>query len=179
MKKTQNVSLSNSELSIWLDSYNDIFSDFDSRAYNERTLSDDFINEVRKIAREMASDKIELKLLVPSSQRTIEAEAVIVKNMHSHFRHSFNLLDREKKREFKQGVFMTLSGFVFMIISLYFSSLSDRSFFHNAIRVIMEPAGWFMVWTGLDHLYNNSRRKNPDHTFYAQMAHATISFAEV
>jgi hypothetical protein len=36
------------EISIWLDSYNDIFSDFDSRPFSERTVSDDFLSEVRK-----------------------------------------------------------------------------------------------------------------------------------
>ena len=30
-------------INIWLDSYNGIFSDFDSHPYSDRTISDDFI----------------------------------------------------------------------------------------------------------------------------------------
>lgn len=168
-----------SELSLWLDSYNDIFSDFDSRGFNERTLSDDFLNEVRKMAKEKPAAKIELKLLIPTSVRNTESEAVIVKNMHSYFMHFFSAIELEKKSEYRQGIRMTLSGFIIMSISIYVAGLSDHSFFYNAARVILEPAGWFMVWTGLDHLYTNTRRKNHEYIFYSRMAHAVINFVAV
>ena len=31
-------------VSIWIDSYDDVFSDFDPRSYDERNISDDFLN---------------------------------------------------------------------------------------------------------------------------------------
>ena len=34
-------------LELWLDSYNDIYSDFDSRHYSKRRISEDFIQELR------------------------------------------------------------------------------------------------------------------------------------
>ncbi|MEJ7738686.1 MAG: hypothetical protein WKF97_14755 [Chitinophagaceae bacterium] len=37
------------EISILPSSYDDIFSDFDPNAYAERTLSDDFITQAKKI----------------------------------------------------------------------------------------------------------------------------------
>src|SRR5690349_704077 len=50
--KDQKALLIKSELSIWLDTYDDIFSDFDPRPLNERALSDDFLSEARKMARD-------------------------------------------------------------------------------------------------------------------------------
>src|SRR4051812_10842504 len=78
--------LSKSELSIWLDNYDDIFSSFDSRPVAERTLSDDFITEARKMAREKVSGHIELKLLMPAKARHKATEEAIIKSLHERFR---------------------------------------------------------------------------------------------
>ena len=75
--------LSKSELSIWLDDNDDVFSDFDSRPINERSLSDDFLAEVRKMVREKPTGAIELKLLIPANKRKKELEAMVVKNLQS------------------------------------------------------------------------------------------------
>lgn len=45
------------EVSILLDSYDDIFSDFDPSAYSERTLSDDFIIQAKKNFRNKSGNK--------------------------------------------------------------------------------------------------------------------------
>ena len=45
------VLLSKSELSIWLDSYDDIYSDFDSRQYLKRRVSEDFLYELKNAFR--------------------------------------------------------------------------------------------------------------------------------
>lgn len=49
ISNVQDQSLLNAEISILLRSYNDIFSDFDPSTYIDRTLSDDFINQAKKI----------------------------------------------------------------------------------------------------------------------------------
>lgn len=40
------------EISLVLDTYDDIFSDFDPRPYGERALSSDFLDEAKKAARD-------------------------------------------------------------------------------------------------------------------------------
>lgn len=53
------------ELELWLDSYDDIYSDFDSRHYLERRISEDFLHELRieiKYSEQHASDMV---LLLP------------------------------------------------------------------------------------------------------------------
>src|SRR4051812_46940136 len=89
--------LRKAELSIWLDTYDDIFSDFDPRPYSERALSDDFINEARKMVREKPTGTIELKLLMPSELRNNETENIIINSLHSHFKIYANQLYTEKK----------------------------------------------------------------------------------
>lgn len=51
IEETEKI-LEMSEISIWLDNYDDIFSDFDPRPYSQRSLSDDFLAEAKKIEHE-------------------------------------------------------------------------------------------------------------------------------
>ena len=66
-----------SEISVALDSYDDIFSDFDPRDYSKRGLSEDFINEVKKASRAKPTGGLELKILIPENLRNKSHEHVI------------------------------------------------------------------------------------------------------
>ena len=47
LKNPKNNNLDYS-ISLWIDSYDDIFSDFDPRPFSARNISDDFLYEVKK-----------------------------------------------------------------------------------------------------------------------------------
>lgn len=168
--------LSKSELSIWLDSYDAIFSDFDSRSFSERTLSDDFIIEAKKMAKEKSTGAIELKLLMPAQHRQKNTEEIIVKSLHMHFRRFAHLLEQEMKQARKKGLLLSLLGFSIMSCAVYLAGISEKNFLINASRVIMEPAGWFFVWTGFENIFYVSRKKKPEFNFMDRMAHAEIKF---
>src|SRR5690349_16056289 len=108
--------LARSELSIWLDTYDDIFSDFDSRPYTDRALSDDFLNEMRKIVREKPGGSVELKLLIPTRLHNIETERIIIKNLHTHFHHAAQLLGDEMRQTTRRGYLFATLGLILMII---------------------------------------------------------------
>lgn len=57
------------EINILLSSYSDIFSDFDPSAYSERTLSDDFIIQTKKISKNKSGKTMSLRLLLPANKR--------------------------------------------------------------------------------------------------------------
>jgi hypothetical protein len=168
--------LSKSELSIWLDEYDDIFSDFDSRPIDERSLSDDFLVEVRKMVREKPTGSISLKLLIPAGKRKKEIEAVAIKNLHTYFRHAATAIHNEMRKTRQRGILLSVLGFVFMIGTAYVVSISSRSFFFIALQIVLEPSGWFMVWTGMDNIFYNTRRRKPNLEFNIKMAHAEIIF---
>jgi hypothetical protein len=163
-------------LSVWLNSYDDIFSDFDPRPFNERVLSDDFITEAKKIAREKPDGKIEFKLLIPEKLRDAGAEAVIVKSLHAHFRRFARAIEIEKRKTGRMGLLLALGGFSLLSLATWIANLPVRSFFHNTSLVIIEPAGWFLAWTGLDQLFYASRKRKPELAFNDRMAHADIVF---
>jgi hypothetical protein len=172
----KNELLSKSELSIWLDDYDDVFSDFDSRPINERSLSDDFLVEVRKMVREKPSGRVELKLLIPVNKHNKELEAIVVKNLHTYFRQSASNIQTEIAKVRRRGILLTILGFALMIITAYVVYISSSSFFFKALQIVLEPSGWFMVWTGMDNIIYNNRRRKPNLDFNQKMSHAEIIF---
>lgn len=168
--------LSKSELSIWLDEYDDVFSDFDSRPIAERSLSDDFLNEVRKMVREKPSGSVQLKLLIPADKRKKELEIIAIKNLHTYFRHAAAAIQAEMMQTRRRGFLLAAFGFVVMITTAYIVSISNHSFFFNALQIVLEPSGWFMVWSGMDNIFYNSRRRRTNYEFNMKMSRAEIIF---
>lgn len=83
-------------ISLILDSYDDIFSDFDPRPYSEKALSDDFLSECRKASRDKKDDEVELRLLVPAQKREINDETKIKRRLKDHFQKHFNEKSNEQ-----------------------------------------------------------------------------------
>lgn len=171
--------LSKAELSIWLDSYEDIFSDFDSRPFEERALSDDFIHEAHKMAKEKPSGHIELKLLIPLNVRNKELEEVITRSLHSHFRFFANQLRQEMKVVKQRGMLLAIMGVIILTSTAYLVNLPVHSFLLNVLRITMEPFGLFLVWTGLEAFLYKAYKKKPERDFNTKMAHADIQFLSI
>ena len=68
MKKEDNFSFMEENIDLVIDSYEDIFSDFDARDHSVKALSDDFLNECRKAANDKIG-KIHLKFLISKDKR--------------------------------------------------------------------------------------------------------------
>jgi hypothetical protein len=46
----------------------------------------------------------------------------------------------------------------------------------TVLHVLLEPAGWFAVWFGLDQLFYGARERAHEHAFYRKMARADVAF---
>jgi len=171
--------ISIARLSIWLDNYDDIFSDFDSRTITERALSDDFIHEARKMLKEKPDGHVELKMLLPQELRDAETEKVIITSLHKQFTHFANSLKMEMKATRKQGYLMCFVGFVLMIATAYMGTHSNKMFYISALQVVIEPAGWFLTWTGFDKIFSNIRKRSSELDFNEKMAHSEIIFLAI
>jgi hypothetical protein len=164
------------EISIWIDKYDDVFSDFDSRPFSERSLSDDFLREVQKMTSHKTSGAMRLKFNVLDSDRNPESEAIIINNLNAHFRHIAEGLKQEQKQILNKGYRLLGVGFVVILLIFYLTNLSENSFLHGFI-LMLEPIAWFATWTGLDHVFQNSRKGNAALDFNSKMAFAEIAFS--
>ncbi|HWB64841.1 MAG TPA: hypothetical protein VG603_15095 [Chitinophagales bacterium] len=169
--------LNKPEISVWIDKYDDVFSDYDSRPFAERSLSDDFLREVRKMASEKSSGDIQLKFHILDDQRDPESEQIIINNLNKHFENIAQALKSEQRNILNKG-FMLLAGGTLLIVFLVFlNSMPYKSAFLAGLHSMLEPVGWFMSWTGLDHVFQNSRKAKATLHYNSMMAHASIEFS--
>jgi hypothetical protein len=165
-----------SEISLILDSYDDIFSDFDPRSYSERGLSEDFLTELKKGCKDKASGQIEITLMIPSHLKDINKELLIEKRLKAHFRKHHGLTSREIWGMRKKGGLQVLMGSALSIITALLYSLRFQDFLATFAIVIFEPASWFVIWAGYEDLFRSWKRLKPDLEFHERMAEAKISF---
>ena len=105
----------------------------------------DFLHEIRKRIHESDTGKIQLKLLLPESKRNKERETVIVRHLHSHFKYEAIEFAEHKKKMQNRGWLSTLAGLIIMMFAAWFVYNSAKHFSISMLRVITEPAGWFLV----------------------------------
>lgn len=159
-----------------MDSYNDIFSDFDPRQVSTRSLSDDFIAQIKKTQRESKGDKAVLRLLMPSALRKTDEESLIMERLHSYFNTIHQQLRDVARATNTKGVYFILAGITLMVAASYISFTKSEKFYIHLLLVLFEPAGWFLLWAGLDHLIYFSKNKKNEFDFYKKMANAEIEF---
>jgi len=171
------MSLRHVNVSLVLENYEDLFSDFDPRGYGERALSQDFLDECRRSIRDHHEKELALNFLVPTHMRNETDEANIRHRLKSHFqKHA-----REKLNEVRgikvRGVRFFIAGAFFMMIAAYLYGLEGGGLGCRLLLVIFEPAGWFSFWTGLDQIFFTANDKMPDAEFYRKAAGMQITFS--
>ena len=164
-----------SEISLLLNSYNDIFSDFDPRNYSVRSLSDDFLNEAKRATVDKSLKGIDLKFLVPHNKRSLHEEEIIKKRLKEYFKRHYDLVHEEIKTMVQQGLLFTLFGILLMFLAV-FISFRENTIFTKFLFVLLEPGGWFCFWSGLDQVIFEPKTKKHELDFYKKMANSKINF---
>ncbi len=167
------------EISIWIDDYNDIFSDFDPRDYSERNISDDFLDEVKRVASESESDVKTLRLLIEAKLRDEKTEATIVERIHQELADNYQSSDLRRKKLRTRSILFLSAGLLMILGASYFSYLkADHPLMHIPL-VILEPAGWFLTWTGLEQIFRSGKKFLPEYVFFGKLSQSNIVFANI
>jgi len=167
-----------SAISLQLDSYNGIFSDFDPRPYSQRSLSDDFITEAKKASKDKASGQFELHLLIPKHHRNSSHEITIRRRLKEHFKRHLDMVKKEVQGIFRLGLGFVLFGVLVMFLATYvLFNFPDENFFTHFMVILLEPAGWFMFWEGLNLVVFKTKEKRPELTFQEKMSKVDVMFS--
>lgn len=166
-----------SAISLWIDGYEDIFSDFDPRPYSQRIISDDFLFEAKRAVRETSTGKIELKLLIPENKRNKNQESIIKKRLKDSFHKQYHNLQKEKKNIIKKGIAFAITGIILMFLATFILvKYPEEHFFLSFLIVLLEPAGWFTFWEGLNLVIFDSKEKKQELEFNKKMSKCIILF---
>jgi hypothetical protein len=169
--------LAESEVSLVIENYDEIFSSFDPRPYSRRALSVDFLDEARRATREIKPGVFELRFLLPFTERKLEKEGMIKKRLKEHFKKHHEMLEGESKKVRKKGLFISFIGFFMMLVAAWIVFYGNHEFIYSVLKIIFEPGGWFTLWTGLDILFFGSKEGKSDLEFYGKMVKAEIVFS--
>ena len=145
------------EIAIVIDSWDDIFSDFDPRPLSERTLSGDFIDELKKRYRETRRGDFMVKIYAPVSLKNEESERKVIQRLKRDFRHQYLQKIKIVRRIRIRGVIFLLIGvssLSFLTLATYFKFLSQLII--EILSIILMPLGWFGFWEGLSKLVDTS-----------------------
>jgi len=165
-----------SEISLWLENYDELFSGFDPRPYSHRALSSDFLSETKKASIDK-DEKIDLELLIPSNKRDKTKEEIIRKRLRDHFNRHLNLLKTEINRTVWKGFTLAITGIILMFVAtLILFNYGDNTLFLSFLIILLEPAGWFLFWEGLDMVLFESKKIKPDLKYYEKMVKCNINF---
>ncbi len=170
--------LNATEISLILDTYDDIFSDFDPRPYNERSLSEDFLAEAKRAARDKGVN-LELRFLVPNSARNTQQEERIKHRLRAHFKSHYNQITGEIAAYRKQAMILIIIGTIIGLVEAFILS-SSNSFgldtLFTGLGIVLTPASWFSIWTGVEHLVYTPKDMISDEAFYKKMETVKITF---
>lgn len=180
LKIDEKLKVREGNISLVLDSYDALFTDFDPRPYSERALSDDFLLECKRAVREKG-EIIELRLLIPTQLRKHSEEPRIRKRLRDHFKKHFKEQEKEIRGIRRRGILWFFIGSIILTISTFLfeykgSWYQYAKFLFDFLFIISQPAGWFTLWEGLEMIFIISQEKMPDYNFYKKMANANIYF---
>ena len=165
-----------SDISLWLDYYTDIYSDFDSRHYLKRRISDDFLYELKMASKHNEGIMGNLLLLLPKEKRKEESEKLITESLANYFQKQFIALHESGRKKLLRGIILFITGITVMITNSLIIYSGKGSFPLVALRVLLEPAGWFLVWAAFDFLFYDWQELKKEKNFYRELAEANVHF---
>ena len=122
MQKEAKVSVKTeetSEIRFVINTYEDIFSDFDPRPYSLKGLSEDFLSAAKGSLTNKPIDKIDFIFLVQKKERKEKEEAVIKERLKKHFKKHMEIFEKEKSKIVKRGSIFTGVGMILMLTATF------------------------------------------------------------
>ncbi|MDD4955537.1 MAG: hypothetical protein PHP17_05830 [Candidatus Omnitrophica bacterium] len=165
------------EIGVVIDTWDDIFSDFDPRPLGERTVSGDFIDELKKRYKETQSGDFIITIYAPVSLRSEDSERMVINRLRKHFRYKF----LQKKKVITairiKGVIFVVVGICslsFFTLATYFKFMSELTL--QVLSIIFVPLGWFGIWEGFSKLIDTSPVIIRDSKLFEKLLKATYHF---
>jgi len=157
---------------IALNSYDDLFSDFDIRGYDERPFSRDFLDELNlRMIKLDSNEKIEVTLLVPEGLRNESNESVILKRMSGFFSDRYAHYRRKNKNTIIKSAVFVIIGLLLMFIANFFTEKIPAAFGD----FLLIPS-WYFVWSGLEQFVESREGIKDKIRYYSKLTDVVKMF---
>ena len=168
------------EISIAIDTWDDIFSDFDPRPLEMRALSEDFIAELRKRYREARRGQFLINIFLPESMKDEKTEKSVIHRLKTHFKS--RSLQRQKELNgirlrgsiFVMGGIFSLGFLTYITYAKTFTELAIE-----IIGIVLMPLGWFGIWEGFSKIVDTSPIFMQEEVLFNKLSKATYKFIHI
>lgn len=164
------------ELSLWLDNYGDIYSDFDSRNYSKRRISEDFLYELKTALHNGDKKETSLVLYLPANSRVTGDETTIAQSLNYYFVHELHRCSMLYTRKLQRGLLFLLTGMLIIAANILVTYYQKNSFLPTALKLLLEPAGWYFLWSALEFLFNDLKEAKEERAYYNNLSKMKILF---
>ena len=168
------------EISVAIDRWEDIFSDFDPSPLGQRTLSEDFISELKKRYRETKRGSFIITIYAPLSLKDEQKEKVVIQRLKQYFRFRSIQAKKQLGRIRARGItFVAFGTFSLglLILLTYFKVFSELAI--EMIGIALMPLGWFGIWEGFSKIVDASPILRVDEDLFVKLARANYRFKHV
>ncbi|HSB47424.1 MAG TPA: hypothetical protein VLD37_05400 [Candidatus Bilamarchaeum sp.] len=154
-----------------LDSYDEIFSDFDPSPYTTRLLSEDFIRELRRRCTATGKGDFVVNFTLPRALRSEKIEGLVRKRIRDHFRSNLSDIEKAAKEKTRRGLLRIALG-VAISVPLFFLPVIETLPVLTVLSVLM----WYALWSGFEHVFEVSARLERKKMFYDKFLRADYNF---
>lgn len=165
------------EITIAIDSWDDVFSDFDPSPIDQRILSEDFLSELKKRYRENQRGNFIITIYAPPSMKDDLTEKLVTKRLKQYFKFQHLAVSKEVTTAIRKGFIFVVGGvFALSVQTLltYFQLLERLAI--ELMGIILMPLGWFGIWEGFSRLIEPAPFLKQEKEIFAKLSRASIKF---
>lgn len=165
------------EISLAIDSWDDVFSDFDPSPLEYRVLSEDFLLELRKHYRETPRGSYVITIYAPAVLKDDVSERLVVKRLKQYFKFRHLAAQKEINVCVKKGIIFVLFGIVFLsslILIAHYQLLSKLVI--ELLSIVFMPLGWFGIWEGFSRIIEPAPLLKQDLELFSKLSKTSFKF---
>lgn len=139
-----------------LDTYDDIFSDFDPSPYSSRIISTDLISEIMRRHRETKEGEIEVRFSIPGDLRNRDDEEVIRARLRDYFQWQAEKVRGSLSGNRRKATALLFGGLGLVTLHRLLSESLDQGTVNQIYKWFENPVellGWIATWNGVDRLF--------------------------
>ncbi len=158
---------------IALDTYDDVFSDFDPSPYQTRILSDDFLRELHRRYAETPKGDFVINFTMPHPLRSEKTELLVKKRIKDYFKSRLKDVEKLRREKMQKGAVRLAIGISLSLLLLVFPQLDVIP-----VLTLISVLIWYVLWTGFEYIFEAARRLKRKQAFYDRFLRAEFNFMD-
>jgi len=163
---------------IWLDSYDDVFDDWDPSPFKMRDIEDEFLDFLWDSVEDIPKrEDIIFEFFIPAALKNVQKEQILVSALMHHFDYMEIRNEKKLQKERLEAAKYFALGILFFIIAYMGPFKADTL----AVRIMEDGlfvGGWVFMWETFSNLFIESREFNEERHIIRRFMKAKVRFVE-